>query len=163
MGAHIPPSRLLKPHHLSIRAKLDGCILGKNTKVGSKAMLTRCATQAGYEVAEGGSTVLAWMPVINSPVSQPTSRTKIWNPQTGMEIWTRMKSRLLQYDTLSRSYRHLIPQSLSEARTASASARIATPSSFATSSSLLRLLSSLLALLTLAPLSPTTGTSHLQI
>lgn len=36
------------------RAKLDGCILGKNTKVGAKAELTRCVTQAGYEVDSGG-------------------------------------------------------------------------------------------------------------
>ncbi|TFK44620.1 UDP-3-O-glucosamine N-acyltransferase [Crucibulum laeve] len=33
--------------------KLDGCILGKNTKVGSKAELSRCVTQAGYEVSPG--------------------------------------------------------------------------------------------------------------
>lgn len=36
------------------RAKLDGSILGKNTKVGAKAELQRCVTQAGYEVAAGG-------------------------------------------------------------------------------------------------------------
>ncbi|KAJ7590952.1 UDP-3-O-glucosamine N-acyltransferase [Mycena floridula] len=34
-------------------AKLDGCILGTNTKIGAKAELTRCVTQAGYEVATG--------------------------------------------------------------------------------------------------------------
>lgn len=34
-------------------AKLDGSILGKNTKVGAKSELVRCITQAGYEV--GGS------------------------------------------------------------------------------------------------------------
>jgi len=34
--------------------KLDGCILGKNTQVGTKAVLSRCVTQAGYEVAAGG-------------------------------------------------------------------------------------------------------------
>lgn len=34
--------------------RLDGCILGKNTQVGSKAELTRCVTQAGYEVGAGG-------------------------------------------------------------------------------------------------------------
>lgn len=37
------------------RAKLDGCILGINTKVGAKAELSRCVTQAGYEVDAGGS------------------------------------------------------------------------------------------------------------
>lgn len=37
-----------------IRAKVDGCILGKNTKVGAKADITKCITQAGYEVSAGG-------------------------------------------------------------------------------------------------------------
>ena len=41
-----------RPIHLS--AKLDGSILGINTKVGSKSELVRCVTQAGYEVEEGG-------------------------------------------------------------------------------------------------------------
>jgi ADP-glucose pyrophosphorylase len=36
------------------RAKLEGCILGKNTKVGSKADVVRCITQAGYEISAGG-------------------------------------------------------------------------------------------------------------
>jgi ADP-glucose pyrophosphorylase len=36
------------------RVKLDNCILGKNTQVGSKAELTRCITQAGYEINAGG-------------------------------------------------------------------------------------------------------------
>ena len=35
--------------------KLDGCILGKNTRVGAKAELTKCLTQAGYEVEAGGT------------------------------------------------------------------------------------------------------------
>jgi hypothetical protein len=35
-------------------AKLDGSILGKNTKVGVKSELIRCITQAGYEVVTGG-------------------------------------------------------------------------------------------------------------
>jgi len=35
-------------------AKLEGCILGKSTLVCSKAELTRCVTQAGYEVGAGG-------------------------------------------------------------------------------------------------------------
>ncbi|KAJ3562794.1 hypothetical protein NP233_g9353 [Leucocoprinus birnbaumii] len=34
-------------------AKIDGSVLGKNTKIGSKAELTRCVTQAGYEVSAG--------------------------------------------------------------------------------------------------------------
>jgi len=34
-------------------AKLDGSILGMNTKVGAKAELVRCVTQAGYEVDAG--------------------------------------------------------------------------------------------------------------
>ena len=40
--------------HVYGRAKLDGCILGKNTKIGTKAELSRCVTQAGYEVDAGG-------------------------------------------------------------------------------------------------------------
>lgn len=36
------------------RAKLDGCILGKGTKIGGKAELKQCITQAGYEVDAGG-------------------------------------------------------------------------------------------------------------
>ena len=39
----------------SRRAKLDGSILGKNTKVGTKSELIRCITQAGYEVVPGGT------------------------------------------------------------------------------------------------------------
>jgi translation initiation factor eIF-2B subunit gamma len=30
--------------------KLDSCILGKNSKIGTMSELTRCSTQAGYEV-----------------------------------------------------------------------------------------------------------------
>ena len=36
------------------RAKLDGCILGGSTKVGAKAELSKCVTQAGFEVDAGG-------------------------------------------------------------------------------------------------------------
>jgi hypothetical protein len=36
-------------------AKLDGSMLGKNTKVGAKSELMRCITQAGYEVMPGGA------------------------------------------------------------------------------------------------------------
>ena len=36
------------------RAKLEGCILGRNTKVGSKTQLIKCITQSGYEVADNG-------------------------------------------------------------------------------------------------------------
>lgn len=39
---------------LNSRAKLEGCILGKNTKVGSKADVVRSITQAGYEISAGG-------------------------------------------------------------------------------------------------------------
>ncbi|KAJ7287648.1 UDP-3-O-glucosamine N-acyltransferase [Mycena rebaudengoi] len=38
---------------LNSSVKLDGSILGKNTKVGAKAELSRCVTQAGYEVNPG--------------------------------------------------------------------------------------------------------------
>ncbi|KAF8993727.1 UDP-3-O-glucosamine N-acyltransferase [Cyathus striatus] len=34
-------------------AKLDSCILGKNTKIGAKTELSRCVTQAGYDVGPG--------------------------------------------------------------------------------------------------------------
>lgn len=37
-------------------AKLEACILGRNTKVGIKAELLRSLTQAGYEVDAGGMT-----------------------------------------------------------------------------------------------------------
>jgi len=40
--------------HRNYSAKLDGCLLGKNTQVGMKAELVRCVTQAGYEVNAGG-------------------------------------------------------------------------------------------------------------
>jgi len=36
-------------------AKVDGCVLGKNTHIGGKAELTRCVTQAGFEVEAGGA------------------------------------------------------------------------------------------------------------
>ena len=36
-------------------AKLDSCILGKNTKVGAKAELVRCITQAGFEIKPGAT------------------------------------------------------------------------------------------------------------
>jgi translation initiation factor eIF-2B subunit gamma len=35
-------------------AKIEGCILGRGTKVGAKAELVRCVTQAGYEIDGGG-------------------------------------------------------------------------------------------------------------
>ena len=35
-------------------AKIESCILGKSTQVGPKAELTRCVTQAGFEVGAGG-------------------------------------------------------------------------------------------------------------
>lgn len=35
-------------------AKLEGCILGRNTKVGARADLLRSLTQAGYEADAGG-------------------------------------------------------------------------------------------------------------
>jgi len=35
-------------------AKLEGCILGRNTKVGAKAELVRTVTQAGYDIDAGG-------------------------------------------------------------------------------------------------------------
>jgi translation initiation factor eIF-2B subunit gamma len=54
----------VKPFALHIRdsyrpafsAKLEGCILGRNTKVGARAELLRSLTQAGYE-ADAGATI----------------------------------------------------------------------------------------------------------
>ena len=40
---------------LGFSAKLEGCILGKNTKVSAKAELVRSVTQAGFEVEAGGT------------------------------------------------------------------------------------------------------------
>ncbi|KXN90911.1 putative translation initiation factor eIF-2B subunit gamma [Leucoagaricus sp. SymC.cos] len=34
-------------------AKIEGSVLGKNTKIGAKAEMSRCVTQAGYEVSAG--------------------------------------------------------------------------------------------------------------
>jgi hypothetical protein len=42
------------PTRIHSSAKLEGCILGRNTKVGAKAELVRNLTQAGYEVDAGG-------------------------------------------------------------------------------------------------------------
>jgi translation initiation factor eIF-2B subunit gamma len=47
------------------RAKLDGCILGNSTTVGSKAELIRCVTQAGYEVKDNGEPIIP-LPYFNS-------------------------------------------------------------------------------------------------
>jgi hypothetical protein len=41
-------------HQPSFSAKLEGCILGRYTRVGTKAELVRTLTQAGYEVDTGG-------------------------------------------------------------------------------------------------------------
>lgn len=45
-------------------ARVDGCVLGINTKIGTRAELSRCVTQAGYEVSPEGSqqfyTILFW-------------------------------------------------------------------------------------------------------
>jgi translation initiation factor eIF-2B subunit gamma len=41
--------------------KLENCVLGKNTKVGTKAELVRCVTQAGFEVEAGGSFFLFFL------------------------------------------------------------------------------------------------------
>jgi translation initiation factor eIF-2B subunit gamma len=42
-------------HQGILSAKLEACILGRNTKVGAKAELLRSLTQAGYEVDAGGT------------------------------------------------------------------------------------------------------------
>lgn len=42
--------------HLSVR--VEGCILGTDTKVGNKAELVKCVTQASYEVVAGSECIL---------------------------------------------------------------------------------------------------------
>ena len=42
-----------------LSAKLEGCILGRNTKVGAKAELTRCISCGGFEVNAGGRSFIA--------------------------------------------------------------------------------------------------------
>jgi len=42
-------------YQLVSSAKLEGCILGRNTNVGARAELLRSLTQAGYEVDAGGA------------------------------------------------------------------------------------------------------------
>ena len=54
MGEHTQQRYKLANASLSCRARLDNCILGKNTKIGRMAELVRCVTQAGYEVVPEG-------------------------------------------------------------------------------------------------------------
>jgi translation initiation factor eIF-2B subunit gamma len=56
MGKYNAMTKSLQPTHIAFvnRAKLESCLLGRNTKVGAKADLSRCATQSGYEVDAGG-------------------------------------------------------------------------------------------------------------
>lgn len=56
-----PPQWILNGE-LNSRAKLEGCIFGKNTKVGSKAEVVRCITQAGYEISAGGERIPPALP-----------------------------------------------------------------------------------------------------
>jgi translation initiation factor eIF-2B subunit gamma len=49
------PLDIVPSHNSRVyRAKLEGCILGGNTKVGAKAELSKCVTQAGFEADAGG-------------------------------------------------------------------------------------------------------------
>ena len=44
--------------HAIRRVKLEGCLLGKSAKIGANVELIRCACEAGFEVAAGGSYVV---------------------------------------------------------------------------------------------------------
>jgi translation initiation factor eIF-2B subunit gamma len=68
----------------SPRAKLEGCILGRNTKVAAKAELVRSLTQAGYEVETGGMFFL----VRHVPHSYPLSVATIRNEKLEVSDWT---------------------------------------------------------------------------
>ena len=52
------------------RAKLEGCILGGSTKVGVKAELLKCVTQAGFEVDAGGR----FLYIVKGPSTDDRSR-----------------------------------------------------------------------------------------
>ncbi|KAF8578004.1 nucleotide-diphospho-sugar transferase [Ramaria rubella] len=56
IGKHVRLTGSVIMDHVIIEdgAKIDKCILSRNTRVGSKAELTGCATQPGYEVESGG-------------------------------------------------------------------------------------------------------------
>jgi hypothetical protein len=62
--------------------KLDGCILGTNTKVGAKAELSRCVTQAGYEVGIGGKNQSSLLFLVYS-YAQNHIETRSWMYRTG--------------------------------------------------------------------------------
>jgi translation initiation factor eIF-2B subunit gamma len=68
----------------SLSAKLEGCILGRNTKVAAKAELVRSLTQAGYEVEAGGMFFL----VRRVPHSYPLSVATIRNEKLEVSDWT---------------------------------------------------------------------------
>lgn len=71
--------------HSDDSAKLDGCILGTNTKVGAKAELSRCVTQAGYEVGAGGKSSNDCHNSAHADVvMQSRSETTSWTCRTGL-------------------------------------------------------------------------------
>lgn len=57
-------------------AKIDSCILGASTKIGSKAELSRCVTQSGYEVTAGGTSCSFFLSMTHTSVHQNLIRTR---------------------------------------------------------------------------------------
>lgn len=77
------------PHLFCYRAKLEGCILGKSTKVGAKAELSRCVTQAGYQVDVGGEFNKLPVVVLHSPLENQHSVTETYkNEKLDLSDWT---------------------------------------------------------------------------
>lgn len=81
--------------HSFVSAKIDGCVLGKNTKIGLKAELFRCVTQAGYEVSAGGlfyfnlTVLLVRLSSFSFPFfSKTRSKTKSSKLRIGRQLWT---------------------------------------------------------------------------
>lgn len=69
--------------YLPCSAKLESCLTGTNTKIGAKADLTKCVTQAGYEVDAGGKHDIILF-FARSQEIQRTSRTKSWRRPIGL-------------------------------------------------------------------------------
>ena len=55
MGNNFNTLGFCEIHQYILSAKVEACILGRNTKIGAKAELLRSLTQAGYEVDAGGT------------------------------------------------------------------------------------------------------------
>lgn len=83
------------PHaHSFVSAKIEGCVLGKNTKIGLKAELIRCVTQAGYEISAGGLLYFNLTVLLIKlsafcflPFSKTRSKTKSSKLRIGRRLW----------------------------------------------------------------------------